>query len=399
MSPTTATGSFSSSSSSTSETITCKGVVCWAAGEDPKTEEIQVEPPRSGEVRVKMLYASLCHTDVLCCRGFPAPLFPRVLGHEGVGMIESIGEGVSQFEVGDIVIPTYLGECGLCENCSSGKTNICHSYPLQAFTGLMPDGSSRMSITRPPSGDEVVMLYHFLSCSTWSQYTVVDANYIVKLDPRLALRHASLLSCGFTTGFGATWKEAKVECGSTVAVFGLGAVGLGAIEGARVHGATQIIGIDINENKRKKAEAFGMTHFINPSQGPAAHKSISDLVKELTQGLGVDHSFECTGVPDLVNEALEATKVGKGKMIMLGAGTHNTIAINFISLLGCRTFKYSVFGGVKVQSDLPVVIHKCINKEIQNLDHLLTHEVQLEDIIKAFALLKEPDCVKVLIKL
>ncbi|KAK6117490.1 hypothetical protein DH2020_009531 [Rehmannia glutinosa] len=362
--------------------------VIWKENEAPKLEDIQVEAPKSGEVRVKMLFASICHTDVLGCRGFPTPVFPRVLGHEGVGMVESIGGGVKHLKEGDIVIPTYLGECGACENCRSGKTNLCQTYPLQAFTGLMGDGTSRMWVKGQP-------LYHFLSCSTWSDYTVVDANYCVKIDSRMPLPHASFLSCGFTTGFGAVWKEAKVHEGSTVAVLGLGAVGLGVIEGARVHGAARIIGIDINESKRAVGEAFGMTDFINPkhttSPGDDNHKSISELVKQLTGGSGVDYSFECTGVPKLVNEALETTKVGIGKMMMLGAATEKSVEIDFVTLLSCRTFKYAVFGGVKVQSDLPL--------EIQNLDALLTHQFPLEDINRGFELLKEPHCVKILITL
>lgn len=369
--------------------------MCWGPGEAPKVEEIEVEPPRSGEIRIQMLFASLCHTDVLCYKGLLTPLlFPRVLGHEGVGKIESVGGGVSQLKVGDLVIPTFLGECRECNNCISGRTNLCQTYPVQASTGLMPDGTSRMSIISSGGRQK---LYQFFSCSTWSQYTVIDANYVLKIDSRLALPHASLLSCGFTTGFGATWKEAKVEKGSTVAVFGLGTVGLGAVQGARVHGAAQIIGIDINKNKREKGEAFGMTHYINPKT--IGDKSISEMVKELTNGGGVDYSFECTGVPDLVNEALETTKVGVGKLIMIGAGTQESIKINLVSLCKCRTIKYTVFGGVKVQSDLPVMIDKCINKEIQKLDLLLTHEVQLMDINRAFDLLKEPDCVKILIQL
>ncbi|KAL0317848.1 UNVERIFIED_CONTAM: CYP enzymes assisting alcohol dehydrogenase [Sesamum angustifolium] len=297
--------------------------------ESPKVEEIQVEGPKSGEVRVRMLFASICHTDVLGCRGFPTPLFPRVLGHEGVGM-------------------SIQGQ----------------------------------------------QLYHFLSCSTWSQYTVVDVNYLVKIHPNIPLPHASFLSCGFTTGFGAVWKEAKVHKGSTVAVVGLGAVGLGVIEGARVHGASRIIGIDINQSKQAVGEAFGMTDFINPKL--ESDKSISEMVKLLTGGCGVDYSFECTGVAQLVNEALETTKVGIGKLMMLGAATDKSVEIDFVTLLSCRTLKYAVFGGVKVQSDLPLVIHKCINKEIQNLDRLSTHQVALEDISTAFQLLKEPQCVKAL---
>ncbi|XP_022878060.1 alcohol dehydrogenase-like 1 isoform X2 [Olea europaea var. sylvestris] len=371
-----------------SQMITCRAVVCWEANETPKVEEIQVDPPKSGEVRVKMLFASLCHTDVLACKGFPSPVFPRVLGHEGVGIVESIGEGVSKLREGDIVIPTYLGECGECENCRTGKTNLCQTYPLQAFTGLMTDGTPRMSCR----GQK---LYHFLSCSTWSEYTTIDANYVVKIDSRISMPHASFLSCGFTTGFGAVWKEAKVPKGSTVAVLGLGAVGLGVIEGARVHGAAQIIGIDKNESKQAIADAFGMTDFINPTN---SDKSISDLVKEVTGGLGVDYCFECTGVAQLVNETLEATKVGIGTMIMLGAGTQKSMEINFSTVLCCRTFKYSIFGGVKVQSELPVVIDKCVKGDIKNIGELLTHQVQLEEISHAFELLKEPKCVKVLIE-
>ncbi|KAL8475290.1 hypothetical protein ACS0TY_028101 [Phlomoides rotata] len=370
--------------------ITCKAAVLWRENEGPKLEEIEVEGPKAGEVRVKMLFASICHTDVLAITGFPSPHFPRVLGHEGVGVVESVGEGVKELKEGDTVMPTYLGECrDACENCRSGKTNLCQTFPLQAFTGLMRDNTSRMRLKHQ-------QLYHFLSCSTWSEYTVVDANYLVKIDPRIPLAHASFLSCGFTTGFGAVWKEAKIEAGSTVAVLGLGAVGLGVVEGARLHGAHKIIGVDVNDSKREIGEVFGMTHFVNPMKHQSGI-SISESVKQVTGGSGVDYSFECTGVARLVNEALEATKIGIGKMIMLGAGTEKSVEIEFATLLSCRCFKYAVFGGVKVQSDLPIIIHKCINNEIQNLDRLLTHECPLEDINTAFEMLKEPQCVKVLI--
>ncbi|KAF5450630.1 hypothetical protein F2P56_030962 [Juglans regia] len=377
-------------SKSDSLVITCKAVVCWGMGEPVKVEEIQVEPPKSCEVRVKTLYASVCHTDILLTNGFPIPAFPRVLGHEGVGVIESVGDEVTDLKEGDLVIPTFIGECQDCENCLSGKTNLCLKYPVP-FSGLMPDGTSRMSAR----GGQ--MLYHSFSCSTWSEYMVVDANYILKLDPSIIdLPHASFLSCGFSTGFGAAWKEAGVEKGSSVAVLGLGAVGLGAIEGARMQGAAKIIGIDKNERKKTKGEAFGMTDFINPERH--GHKSISELVKELTGGMGVDYCFECTGVAPLVNEALQATKMGKGQTIVIGEGNHATVEINFLSLVFGGNLKGSIFGGLRVKTDLPIIVDKCKNKEIQ-LDELLTHEVRLEDIDTAFELLKQPDCVKVLIKL
>ncbi|KAJ7949916.1 Alcohol dehydrogenase-like [Quillaja saponaria] len=369
------------------QTITCKAAVCWGLGEPLKVEEIQVEPPQATEVRVKMLYSSLCHTDVLCIYGFPEPLFPRVLGHEGVGVIESIGEKVTGLEEGDLVIPTFLGECQECENCISGKTNLCLKYPL-ILNGLMFDQTSRLSI----NGQK---LYQSLSCSTWSEYIVIDSSFIVKIDPSLALSHASFLSCGFSTGYGAAWKEAQIEKGSSVAVLGLGAVGLGAIIGAKDQGATKIIGIDINEKKKGKGEVFGMTDFINSS---GSDKSISELVMELTGGKGVDYCLECTGVPSLLTQALEATKLGKGKAIAVGAGNDASVSISFVPLLCGRTLKGTIFGGLKTQTDLPIIIDKCKNKELP-LDELLTHEILLEDINKAFELLERPDCVKVLIKI
>ncbi|KAK4572138.1 hypothetical protein RGQ29_030525 [Quercus rubra] len=315
-------------------------------------KEVQVEPPKSSEVRVKILYASVCHTDLIFIKGFPIPLFPRALGHEDVGVVESVGEEVTDLKEGDLVIPTSLGECEDCENCF----------------GLMPDDTSRMSIRGQ-------RLYHAFTCSTWSEYMVVDTNYVVKLDPTISLPHACFLSCGFSTGFGAAWKDAKVESGSTVAVL--------AIQGARVQGAAKIIGIDTNERKKTKGTAFGMTDFIDPNDN---NKSISQLIKELTGGLGVDYCFECTGVPPLINEALQATKM---EII--------TVQVNFLALLFGGTLKGSILRGLKFKTDIPVIIDKCKNKEIQ-LDELLTHEVLVEDIDKAFENMKQPDCVKVLVK-
>ncbi|XP_024021370.1 alcohol dehydrogenase-like 1 [Morus notabilis] len=377
-------------SSHTSQILTCKGVVCWGMGEEGKVEEIQVEPPKRWEVRVKMLYASICHTDhVLCTKGFPLPLFPRVPGHEGIGVVESIGEEVTDLREGDVVIPTMVAECGDCENCASGSTNLCLKYPMDV-SGLMLDGTSRMSVKGQT-------LYHTFSCSTWSEYMVVNVNYVLKVDPAsLQLPLLSFLSCGFSTGFGAPWKEAMVQTGSSVAVIGLGAVGLGVLEGSRMRGASKIIGIDKNMKRKGKGEAFGMTDFINPVD--ESDKSVSQLIKDLTGGVGVDYCFECTGVPNFTNEALEDTKLGKGKAIAIGLSYVTTLQINHLALLCGRTLKGFIFGGLKTKTDLSIVIEKCKTKEIQ-LDELLTHEVQLSDIGRAFQLLEQEDCVKVLIKI
>ncbi|XP_065853926.1 8-hydroxygeraniol oxidoreductase-like [Euphorbia lathyris] len=372
-------------SSSSQQVITCKGAVVWGIGEALKIEEIQVDPPKSGEVRVKMLYASICHTDITRVNGFPFPIFPRVMGHEGVGLVESIGEKVKGVKEGDIVIPTFIAECEECENCLSSETNLCLNHPINR-NGLMPDGTSRMSI----KGQK---LYHLFTCSTWCEYMVIHSNYVVKVDPSIPLPHASFISCGFTTGFGAAWKEAKVKQGSTVAVFGLGAVGLGVIEGARMQGAAKIIGVDINGSKEEKGAIFGMNNFVNPNE---FDKPISEVVKDLTNGIGVDYSFECCGAAHLLNQALQATKLGTGKVIAIGSGRERVIET--FHLLAGRSLKGSIFGGLKIKSDLPIILEKCKNKEL-HLDDLLTHEVAFQDMDKAFELLKQPDCVKVLIKI
>ncbi|KAK9058348.1 hypothetical protein SSX86_023189 [Deinandra increscens subsp. villosa] len=369
--------------------ITCKAAVVREAGGPIAVEEIKVDPPKVGEVRIKMLYASICHTDILFYKGLPTPLFPRIPGHEGVGKVESIGEDVgTHIKPGDVVMPLYMGECGQCLNCKSGKTNICHVYPI-SMDGLMRDGTSRMSVAS--TGERV---YHAFSCSTWSEYMVIDANYVIKVDPRVPLSHASFLSCSFTTGLGAPWKEAAVTKGTSVVVLGLGVVGLGVIKGAQIQGASTIIGVDINEKKAAIGEAFGMTDFINPKDHP--NKSVSDLVKDMTNGLGVDYSFECTGVQPLLNEALEASKIGIGTTVAIGLGHNINWAINCVTLLSGRTLKGSLMGGVKTQSDLLIIVHKCINKEIE-LDKLLTHEIQLENIEEAFEILKKDECLKILI--
>ncbi|MED6176378.1 hypothetical protein PIB30_087674, partial [Stylosanthes scabra] len=362
--------------------------VCWGAGEAVKLEEIQVDPPKANEVRVKMLCASICHSDITSIQGLlPYFHYPLALGHEGVGVVETVGDGVTNFKEGDMVIPTYIGECKECEHCNSGKSNMCLTYPMR-FTGLMPDNTSRMSCR----GNT---LYYCLTFGTWSEYTVIDVNYLVKVDPSMNPAHASFISCGFSTGYGAAWKEARVESGSSVAVFGLGAVGLGAISGAKMMGASKIIGIDTNEMKREKGEAFGMTHFINPND---SEKSPSTLVKGLSNGFGVDCSFECTGVGPLLTESLEATKLGSGKAISIGAGNEVTIPFGHASLLFGRTLKGSIFGGLKPISDLSIMADKCQKQEFP-LEELHTHEVQLEDINKAFEMLKQPSCVKIVIKM
>ncbi|TKY67894.1 Alcohol dehydrogenase 2 [Spatholobus suberectus] len=246
-------------------------------------------------------------------------------------VVESVGEQVTNLKEGDVVIPTYIGECQECENCVSEETNLCLTYPVR-WTGLLPDNTSRMSIR----GQQ---LYHVLSCATWSEYM--------------------------------------------------------AVIGAKMQGASRIIGIDKNEKKREKGEAFAMTDFINPAD---SDKSASELVKELTGGMGVDYSFECTGVSTLLTESLEATKVGTGKAILIGVGAETILPLGVFAILLGRNLKGSVFGGLKAISDLSIVVNKCHKKEFP-LQELFTHEVTLADINEAFELVKQPNCVKVVINM
>ncbi|XP_047975020.1 8-hydroxygeraniol oxidoreductase-like [Salvia hispanica] len=369
----------------TPRAITCKAAVVWNPSEPLKVEEVQVDPPNSTQVRVKMLYASMCHTDITYWNGHNyAPLFPRILGHEGAGVIESVGGEVKDLKVGDNVMLLYVGECGECSNCASEKTNLCSRYPLLATD----DGTSRIY----SKGQRI---YRMFGSSTWAEYAVMESNYVVKVDPRMPLSHACLLTCGFTTGYGGVWKGLKVEKGSSVAVLGLGAVGLGAVKASQIIGASKIFGIDVNDMKRDKAIAFGVTDFVNPKH---SGKPISQLILEATDGLGVDYCFECTGVASVINEATASTKMGVGETLLIGFPPERKVELNLVPMIFGRTLKGTNFGGVKIHSDLPKIVEKCINKEI-NLGDLITHEVSLADINKGFMeYMKQPNCVKVIIK-
>ncbi|XP_042047363.1 8-hydroxygeraniol oxidoreductase-like [Salvia splendens] len=369
----------------TPRAITCKAAVAWKPLEPLKIEEVQVDPPNSTQVRIKMVYASMCHTDFTCLKGNTLfPMFPWILGHEGAGVIESVGEEVKDLKVGDNVMIFYVGECGKCANCASGKTNLCSRYPQI----VCDDETSKIY-------SKGQRMYRMFSSSTWAEYAVVESNYVVKVDPRMPLSHACLLTCGFTTGYGGVWKGFKFEKGSSVAVLGLGAVGLGAVKASQILGASRIFGIDVNDMKRDIARAFGVTDFINPKH---FDKPISQVIQEATGGQGVDYCVECTGVASLLNEAIASTKMGVGETVLISIPPEEKGELNYIPMILGRTLKGSNFGGVKIHSDIPKIVEKCVNKEI-NLGDLITHEISLADINKGlFEYMKQPDCVKVIIK-
>ncbi|CAN6290398.1 unnamed protein product [Urochloa humidicola] len=367
--------------------IRCKAAVCRAAGEPLAIEEIVVDPPKAYEVRIRIICTSLCHSDVTFWRmkDFPG-IFPRIFGHEAFGVVESVGEHAEEeFAVGDAVVPTFLGQCSECVDCRSPRSNMCSRYRFAVRPGMPRDGAVRF---RDAQGRP---LHHFLGVSSFAEYTVVDVNHVVKVNPAMPPALACLLSCGASTGVGAAWKLAKVEPGSSVAIFGLGAVGLAVAEGARICGASKIIGVDINPDKHELAKEFGVTHFINPKE--IGEKPVSQAIIEMTDG-GADYCFECIGLAALMNDAFQSSREGWGKTIILGVEMHGApLSIPALQILHGKSVIGSLFGGVKPKEDIPILADKYLNKELE-LDKFITHEVGLKDINEAFDLLLQGKSVR-----
>ncbi|KAE9591991.1 hypothetical protein Lal_00038404 [Lupinus albus] len=366
------------------KTITCKAAVAYGPGEPLVVEQIHVKPPQKMEVRIKILYTSICHTDLSAWLGWNEDqrAYPRIFGHEASGIVESVGEGVKDIKEGDIVVPIFNGECGNCSCCKSDKTNMCESFGVNPMKKVMNnDGTSRFStIDGKP-------IYHFLNTSTFVEYTVVDSACVAKLHHDLthSLKKLTLISCGVSTGVGAAWNTANVHSGSSVAVFGLGAVGLAVAEGARARGASKIIGVDINPEKFIKAQEMGITDFINPRD---EEKPVHERIKEITEG-GVDYSFECAGNLDVLREAFLSAHEGWGLTVLLGIhSSPNLLPIHPMELFDGRRIIGSVFGGFKGKSQLPHFARECIHGVVR-LDNFITHELPFEEINKAFDLLSK----------
>lgn len=361
-----------------------RAAVAWKPNAPLSIEEIDLEGPRAGEVLVKMVATGVCHTDAYTLSGVdPEGLFPVILGHEGGGVVVEVGEGVSSLQKGDHVIPLYTPECRTCKFCLSGKTNLCQKIRATQGRGLMPDGSSRFS----KNGKTI---YHYMGTSTFADHTVVPEIALAKINPKAPLDKVCLLGCGVTTGIGAVLKTAKVEAGSTVAVFGLGGIGLSVIQGARMAQASRIIGIDSNPAKFKIAQKFGATDFVNPKDFA---KPIQEVIVEMTEG-GVDYSFECVGHVGLMRAALECCHKGWGQSIIIGvAGAGEEISTRPFQLVTGRVWKGSAFGGVKGRSELPAFVDQYMSGSI-NIDDLVTYTMPLEDINRAFSLMKEGKSIR-----
>ncbi|XP_008804784.2 alcohol dehydrogenase-like 7 isoform X1 [Phoenix dactylifera] len=359
--------------------IRCKAAVSRAAGEPLQIEEVEVAPPKAHEARIKIVCTSLCHSDLTFWRmkDFPG-VYPRIFGHEAVGVVESVGEGVEELVVGDTVVPTFLAHCKDCVDCRSERSNLCSKLPFNLIPGMPRDGTTRFTDS---NGDPV---HNFLFVSSFSQYTVVDVAHLTKVDPGIPFEKACLLSCGVSTGVGAAWKVAEVEAGSTVAIFGLGAVGLAVAEGARLRGASKIIGVDLNPEKFELGKKFGLTDFVNPKE--IGERTVSEVIIEMTNR-GADYCFECIGLASLMNDAFQSSRPGWGKTIILGVEMHGSpLCVSSAEILNGKCIMGTLFGGIKAKNDIPILAKKYLNKEL-HLDDFITHEVGLQEINKAFDLL------------
>lgn len=369
---------------STQPIVKCRAAIAWGPNQPLSIEEIDVMPPKAGEVLVKIVATGVCHTDAFTLSGEdPEGIFPSILGHEGGGIVEAVGEGVTSVEVGDHVIPLYTAECGVCKFCKSGKTNLCQAVRETQGKGLMPDGTTRFYKDGEP-------IFHYMGCSTFSEYTVLPEISLAKVNKNAPLEEVCLLGCGVTTGMGAVMNTAKVEEGATVAIFGLGGIGLSAIIGATMAGASRIIGIDINDSKFELAKKLGATECINPKD---YDKPIQEVIVELTDG-GVDYSFECIGNVDVMRSALECCHKGWGESVVIGvAGAGQEISTRPFQLVTGRVWRGSAFGGVKGRSELPGIVEDYLAGKFA-LNDFITHTMGLDDINEAFDLMHEGKSIR-----
>lgn len=361
-----------------------RAAVAFGPGQPLKIVEVDVEPPKKGEVLIRVTHTGVCHTDAFTLSGDdPEGVFPAILGHEGAGVVVALGEGVSSVAVGDHVIPLYTAECKTCLFCLSGKTNLCTAVRATQGKGVMPDGTTRFSYEGQP-------IYHYMGCSTFSEYTVVAEVSLAKIHPEANPEQVCLLGCGVTTGIGAVHNTAKVQAGDTVAVFGLGGIGLAVVQGAKQAQASRIIVVDTNADKFALAESFGATDCLNPKD---FDRPIQEVIVELT-GWGVDHSFECIGNVNVMRAALECSHRGWGQSVIIGvAGAGQEISTRPFQLVTGRTWKGTAFGGVKGRSQLPQMVEDAMQGKI-NLAPFVTHTMPLEKINEAFDLMHNGQSIR-----
>lgn len=361
-----------------------RAAVALEAGKPLSIETVNLDGPRDGEVLVEIKATGICHTDEFTLSGAdPEGLFPAILGHEGAGVVVDVGKGVTSVKKGDHVIPLYTPECRECDYCTSGRTNLCQAIRETQGQGLMPDGTSRFSIGKD-------RLFHYMGTSTFSNYTVLPEIAVAKVREDAPFEKICYIGCGVTTGIGAVINTAKVEPGDNVVVFGLGGIGLNVIQGARLVGANKIVGVDLNPGRRAIAEAFGMTHFVNPSE---VEGDLVPYLVDLTDG-GADHSFECIGNVEVMRQALECCHKGWGKSTIIGVAPAGAeIATRPFQLVTGRVWQGTAFGGAKGRTDVPKIVDWYMDGKI-NIDDLITHVMPLDDINDAFDLMHKGESIR-----
>jgi S-(hydroxymethyl)glutathione dehydrogenase/alcohol dehydrogenase len=360
-----------------------RAAVAWAAGKPLTIEEVDLAPPRAGEVLVEIKATGICHTDHFTLSGAdPEGLFPAILGHEGAGIVMEVGEGVTTLAPGDHVIPLYTPECRQCKFCLSRKTNLCQKIRATQGKGLMPDGSSRFSLGGKP-------ILHYMGTSTFANHVVVPEIALAKIRKDAPFDKVCYIGCGVTTGVGAVLFTAKVEAGANVVVFGLGGIGLNVIQGARMVGASRIIGVDINPAREALGRKFGMTDFINPKEVA----NVVDAIVQLTDG-GADYSFECIGNTGVMRQALECCHKGWGVSVIIGvAGAGQEIATRPFQLVTGRVWKGTAFGGARGRTDVPRIVDWYMDGKLR-IDELITHKLPLERINEGFELMERGESIR-----
>ena len=364
-----------------------KAAVAFESAKPLEIAEVDLDGPKSGEVLIEIKATGVCHTDAFTLSGDdPEGAFPAILGHEGAGVVLEVGDGVKDLKIGDHVIPLYTPECRVCNFCLNPKTNLCQSIRVTQGRGLMPDGTSRFSL----DGQEIL---HYMGCSTFSNYTVLPEIAVAKVREDAPFDKICYIGCGVTTGIGAVAFTMKVEPGSTVAVFGLGGIGLNVIQGAKMVGAARIIGIDLNNSKQSLATQFGMTDFINPTDV----ENVVDYIVDMTGG-GVDYSFECIGNVSVMRQALECCHKGWGQSCIVGvAGAGQEISTRPFQLVTGRSWRGTAFGGARGRTDVPRIVDWYMEGRL-NIDDLITHKMPLEQINEAFDLMHEGKSIRSVIE-
>ena len=367
-----------------------RAAVAFAPGKPLEIREVDLEGPKAGEVLIELRATGICHTDEFTLSGAdPEGKFPTILGHEGAGVVMEVGPGVTSVQKGDHVIPLYTPECRQCPSCLSRKTNLCTAIRATQGQGLMPDGTTRFSLDGQP-------IYHYMGCSTFANHTVLPEIAVAKIDPAAPFDTIFYVGCGVTTGIGAVINAAKVEIGSTAAVFGLGGIGLNVIQGLKLAGADMIIGVDINNSKQEWGERFGMTHFVNPTeiQGDIVAHLVNLTKRGADQIGGADYTFDCTGNTRVMRQALEASHRGWGQSIVIGvAGAGQEISTRPFQLVTGRTWKGTAFGGARGRTDVPRIVDWYMDGKIQ-IDPMITHRLTLDEINKGFDLMHAGESIR-----